>query len=106
LIVGWLTAIAVMAWRGRAEPESHAGDDRLLAAGAGAALVAFWIDAQVGLPVFVTRLCFFVLLALAITPARERSEANGALADRVLSQTVWVGACAAALPGSAFEAAS
>ena len=97
LVVGWLAAIAVVAWRGRAGPELLARDDRLLAAGAGAALVAFWIDAQVGLPVFVTRLCFFVLLALAATPAREGARANGALADRVLSQAAWLVACAAAL---------
>jgi hypothetical protein len=97
LVFGWLIAIAIVAWRGRAEPELHARDDRLLMAGAGAALVAFWIDAQVGLPVFVTRLCFFVLLALAITPAQERSEASGTLVDRVISQAAWVVACAAAL---------
>ena len=69
----------------------------MLAAGAGAALVAFWIDAQVGLPVFITRLCFFVLLAVAITPAGERTEASGAPEDRLLARAVWVVACGAAL---------
>ncbi len=96
-VAGWLAAIAVVAWRGRAEQGLPAGDERLLVAGAGAALVAFWIDAQAGLPVFVTRLCFFVLLAVAITPARERPEASGAPADRLLAQAAWVVACAAAL---------
>ena len=96
-VAGWLATIAVVAWRGRARQALRAGDDRLLAAGAGAALVAFWIDAQVGLPVFITRLCFFVLLAVAITPARERTEASGAPEDRLLERAVWVVACGAAL---------
>ncbi len=96
-VAGWLAAIVVVAWRGRAGQGLRARDDRLLAAGAGAALVAFWIDAQVGLPVFVTRLCFFVLLAIAIAPAQERPEAGDAPADRLLAQAAWVVACATAL---------
>ena len=96
-VAGWLAAIAVVAWRGRAGLALPAGDDRLLAAGAGAALIAFWIDAQVGLPVFITRLCFFVLLAVAVTPAREGTEASDAPADRLLARAAWVVACGAAL---------
>ena len=96
-VAGWLAAVAVVAWRGRAGQELHVEDDRLLAAGAGAAIVALWIDAQVGLPVFVTRLCFFVLLAIAITPVRGKPESSGVLADRVLAQAAWVVACGAAL---------
>lgn len=96
-VAGWLAAIAVVAWRGRAGQEPQVEDDRLVAAGAGAAIIAFWIDAQVGLPVFVTRLCFFVLLAIAITPVRVRPESSGPLADRLLTQTAWMVACGAAL---------
>lgn len=94
---GWLAAAAVLAWRGRGGREQPLGEDGLLAAAVGAALIAFWVDAQVGLPVFVTRMCFFVLLAVAITPFGRRPDVHGVPVHQVLVQVAWVAACAAAL---------
>jgi len=94
---GWLAAAMMAAWR-RGGQQAHSGaGDRWLAAGAGASLVAFWMDAQAGLPVFATRMCFFVLLAVAITAPNAKAAERFSPADRVLSPAAWAVACAAAL---------
>lgn len=69
LVAGWLFAIWVLAWRsgGRAEEVEVLPDERAVMTCAGAALVVFWLDAQIGLPVFSTRIGFFVLMAIALT---------------------------------------
>lgn len=92
-VAGWLAAIAWVAWREAARPQRPAIGGEMLVAGAGAAILAFWVDAQVGLPVFVTRMAFFVLLAIATAPVQASNDSVSRVENLALGQLCFVVAC-------------
>jgi hypothetical protein len=78
---GWVVALTGVALRALRLPPDPAGAPygHILIAGLAAALLGFWIDAQISLPVLVTRVMFFALAGLLAVLA------GGVVAQRAVS---------------------
>jgi hypothetical protein len=115
---GWLAFMTGAAWRaaaysGRALPVSRTREWVLLA-GLVAALLVFWLDAQINIPVMTTRLISFAFAALVLLLADTLTHADQAGNDDAPAASadlyLWGGACvllatcASCLPLTVFSA--
>ena len=120
IAAGWLLFFGVSAWRsaGQAENATFAEKDRtkwILVAGLCASVLVFWIDAQVNIPLFTSRVIFFfcaaLMLALASTPEAPAPASNAKGPDVSINLVDWgvtfalLAACASFLPVMAFDKA-
>ena len=77
--VGWMLFMGLNAWRmaGKASAEHalvESGSDRILLAGLTTSLLAFWMDAQISIPLLTPRIISFAIAALILAAAGCRDD--------------------------------
>jgi O-antigen ligase/tetratricopeptide (TPR) repeat protein len=115
---GWFLFLVGCAWRalrrGVSQPAGILAGHWVLLAGMTSALLVFWFDAQINIPVLTTRLISFAIAALILVTAEGmmRSAEDGAGGESAASDSLWVwgaaftlvAACASFLPIAIFDA--
>ena len=72
--IGWMLYMGVIAWRiaenaGDKHSFPESGGDCILIAGLTASLLAFWLDAQISIPLLTSRIISYVIAALILAAA-------------------------------------
>lgn len=115
---GWFLFLVGCAWRALKHGVSQSGGMPagrwVLLAGLTSALLVFWFDAQVNIPVLTTRLISFAIAALILVMAEGmmRNAQDGTGGESAASDSLWVwgvafslvAACASFLPIAIFDA--